>query len=342
MTRGVQKLMLSMGLVFSLAPALQAQCPPDSPFLSADSLKSIVYRLADDSMMGRMTGSDGLDKARRWLKAEYLRNGLVPVTEDQSLETRFSLPPVKGTDSSRQGINILGAISGSSRPGEQVIVCAHYDHVGTRTSNPYEEDFQPGLNDPQDSIYNGANDNASGTAALISLMRYYAHCGPQARTVIFVSFSGEELGLLGSASLAAHMKPEKIVAVINLEMLGRRGEKRAADRPYIPGANYSSLRKLLNARLWAVDPKTYGKHYFQTDPYPGQDLFTRSDNYSFVKYGIPAHTIMLGSPHDPSYHSVKDEAGSLDYPLMSEIVKAIALSMEGLLQGTDTPSRVHF
>ena len=90
-----------------------------------------------------------------------------------------------------------------------------------------------------------------------------------------------------------------------------------------------------------VDEDLYGKKFFTDDTYGEQNLFQRSDNYWLAKIGIPSHTILASSPNDEYYHSPADEAPTLDFPLMARIIKAIAISSTGLVDGTDTPSRIN-
>ena len=293
-----------------------------------DSLKSIVEVLASDSFEGRFTGSTGCMKAASFIADEFKKAGLKPLAGLDGFFMPF-------TNSKK---NIVGAIRGRTKPDEIVIFSAHYDHVGTESTNPYPNAGGKGKISMGDTIYNGANDNASGTSAIISLAKYFVQQSKNERTLLFVAFDGEELGLLGSTYFADHIEPEPIIAVINIEMIGRKDN--GTGKPYITGSQYSDLFKILNRRLNEYDSKTYGKKFIERDMYVNENLFIRSDNYSFAQLGIPAHSIMVTSTTDKYYHSLSDEPTTLDYRLMSNIIKAIAISCRGLVDGTDTPSRI--
>jgi hypothetical protein len=291
-----------------------------------DSIRSIVETLASDSFKGRLSGSKGCLDAANFIAAKFKTAGLKPV---QGGDGYFW--PV-----GKIGFNVIGAIPGKSKAEEIIIFSAHYDHIGTIKTNPTrfgkESKAQNG-----DSVFNGANDDASGVSAIISLANYFAKQKNNERTILFVAFTGEELGLLGSKSFAAILKPELVKAAINIEMIGRR--RGNLEEPFITGGNFSNLMEMMNRRLRAADGSAYKKPYFIKDYYNSENLFERSDNYSLADYGIPAHSIMLTSPADKYYHSLDDEASTLDYNVMSRIIQAIAIGSSGLVSGDDSPTR---
>ncbi len=232
--------------------------------------------------------------------------------------------------------NVIGVLPGKSKKEELIIFSAHYDHIGTiaidRKQNQVAYIFKPIT---ADTIYNGANDDASGIAALLALAEYFTIRNLQERTILFIAFSAEEIGMVGSQKLLAELEPSLVKANINLEMLGRKGE--SGKKPFITGGELSDMQSLLNNCL----KKTTGeKQYFKYDPVPEQGLFRRSDNISFARAGIPAHTIMLSTSKDKFYHHVADEPNTLDYNLMATIIKNIALASECLVTGDATPTRI--
>jgi hypothetical protein len=291
-----------------------------------DSLRHIVDVLASDSLEGRFTGSAGNLKAAYFIGDEFKRAGLSPVAGNKGFyqEVRPSW------------FNVIGAIKGRSRPGQIIIFSAHYDHVGTRETNPFPGFGGNAVAERKDKIYNGANDNASGVAAVISLAKYFRTVDSNERTLLFIAFTGEELGLLGSKYLANTVEPDSIVAVINVEMIGRTDQKKV--KPYITGAEFSDLKNILNKNYEVYADKTEVE-FFKKDPYH-QSLFTRSDNYSFALKGIPAHSIMQTSPFDKYYHNLNDETETLDFALMKKVIYGIAIGTTGLIKGTDTPKRI--
>jgi acetylornithine deacetylase/succinyl-diaminopimelate desuccinylase-like protein len=307
----------------SFSPVKGQSSLTDSLF-HPDSLRDIVEVLASDSMNGRFTGTKENFKAALFIADEFKKAGLSHVAGNngffQEVKPRW--------------YNVIGAIKGKAKPGQLIIFSAHYDHVGTNSTNPFPNEKFVGN---KDQIFNGANDNASGVAAVISLAKYFKALDNNERTLLFVAFSGEELGLLGSKFLANKFQPDSIVAVINIEMIGRSEYKNP--KPYITGYEYSDLKKILNKNYQAFGDETE-KEFFTRDPYIKSFLFTRSDNYPFALEGVPAHSIMLTSPDDKYYHHPDDEAWTLDYPKMKKVITGIAFGTGGLVKGLDTPGRI--
>lgn len=218
--------------------------------------------------------------------------------------------------------NIAGIIPGKSKPDEYVIFSGHYDHLGI------------GKGMTGDSIYNGADDDASGTTAVISLAKYYKKLNNNARTLIFVAFTAEEIGEYGSQHFAATVQPDKVVAMFNIEMIGKRS-KWGRNSAFITGFDRSDFGKILQHNLKGT------KFKFHPDPYPKEDLFYRSDNASLARVGVPAHTISTDQIDvDKDYHQVTDELKTLDVANITAAIRAIALSSRGIVAGKETPTRV--
>jgi hypothetical protein len=299
-----------------------------------DSLKALVAHIASDSMKGRYTGTMANVKAAEFIALEFKKVGLRALASNKGYFVPFTAtPPGKVLTS----YNVVAALPGKSRPQEVVIFCAHFDHIGM--GDEATPRVHRGETTKRDAIFNGANDNASGVAGIIALARYYSKLQNNERTLLFVAFSGEELGMQGSAALVNNFKPESVMAVVNLEMLGRAPDGLPAN-PFITGSVLSDFRKVLNNELERQDAKKFRKNYFLSDAALLDDYFSRSDNYPFAQVGIPAHTIMLGNDLDPLYHTVNDEAETLNYPLMAKIVQAVALGCKGLTDGSVTLKRL--
>jgi Zn-dependent M28 family amino/carboxypeptidase len=190
-----------------------------------------------------------------------------------------------------------------------------------------------------DSIYNGANDDAAGTTAVMMLAKYFSALKEKnERTIIFVAFTAEEIGGFGSRYFSKQLNADKVMAMFNIEMIGTES-KWGTNSAYITGYEKSNMGQILQANL------VKSKFHFEPDPYPLQNLFYRSDNATLAELGVPAHTIstskMEEAPNDePNYHKQSDEIGTLDMNNMAEIIKAIALSSRSIVNGTDTPTRV--
>jgi Peptidase family M28 len=223
--------------------------------------------------------------------------------------------------------NVVGVIPGRSKQDEYVVFSAHYDHLGI--GKPDKD---------QDSIYNGANDDAAGTTAVMMLAKYFSAAKNNERTLIFVAFTAEEIGGYGSRYFSKQLNPDKVVAMFNIEMIGTHS-KWGANSAFITGYEKSDMGKILQANL------SDSKFRFEPDPYPKQNLFYRSDNATLAALGVPAHTIstskMEEAPNnEPNYHKQSDEIETLDMNNMAEIIKAIALSSKTIVSGKDTPTRV--
>jgi hypothetical protein len=300
--------------------------------INPSSLKTLVQRFSDDSFHGRFSGSADAIKAAHIIREEFIKAGLQPTPEAQDYLWPFSFYTDKtGTVNS---YNVIATIPGRSKPDELVIFSAHFDHIGTDARFARREKVTPKAND---SIYNGANDNASGTTSIIHLARYFASLHNNERTLVFIAFSGEEEGLHGSKALAPAYADKKVAIVINMDMVGRPISNKR-QQPFITGPNLSSFRKQLNENLFRVAP-AYGRSYFIKNPFFGEMLYQRSDNYSFSRQHIIAHTIMATSPFDKYYHTLSDEWETIDYNYMARVIKAIALGSTGFVNGSVTPVR---
>lgn len=218
--------------------------------------------------------------------------------------------------------NVVGILPGKSRKEEYVIFSGHYDHLGV--GKPLDGD----------SIYNGANDDAAGTTAVIMLAKYFKALGNNERTLVFAAFTAEEAGGFGSQYFSRQFGPEKVVAMFNIEMIGTES-KWGRNSAYITGYDKTDMGAILQKNLEGTD------FTFYPDPYTTQNLFYRSDNATLARLGVPAHTISTSKmDNEPNYHKVSDEIETLDMENMAMIIKSIALSARSIVNGKDTPARV--
>lgn len=291
----------------------------DLPIKEA-TVKKHLYTLASDDMEGRRTGTPGLEKAAKYIEQEYKRIGLETYNSLPSYRQTFTFKDrQKGGDIT--GYNIIGKLEGKSKKDEYVVVSAHYDHLGMKKEGE------------GDLIYNGADDDASGVAAVLALAEYYKKVGTE-RTVLFIAFDAEEMGLVGSKEFGKDVDASKFVAGINIEMIGKES-KYGPKTAWLTGFDRSDFGKIIQKNLEGTGYKLYA------DPYPKFNLFFRSDNASLAKLGIPAHTFSTDAiDKDPHYHKVTDEAETLNMSTITETVKAIAIGTESVVNGKDTPTRV--
>lgn len=224
--------------------------------------------------------------------------------------------------------NVVGMIPGK-RAEEYVIFSGHYDHLGSGISLSGAKPVEG------DTIYNGANDDASGTTAVIALGKYFARIKKQPeRTILFVAFTAEESGGYGSSYFSKQLAPEKVMAMFNIEMIGTES-KWGKNSAYITGFERTDFGTILQDDLKGT------AFNFYPDPYPQQNLFFRSDNATLARLGVPAHTISTSKmDSEKFYHTTDDEIETLDMKNMTEIIKSIALSSKAIIDGVKTPSRV--
>jgi hypothetical protein len=219
--------------------------------------------------------------------------------------------------------NVVGMIPGKSKKDEYVIFSGHYDHLGIGRPDA-----------KQDSIYNGANDDAAGTTAVIMLANYYSQLKNNERTLVFVAFTAEELGGFGSRYFSKQFNPDKVMAMFNIEMIGTES-KWGKNSAYITGFERTDMGSILQKNLEGTG------FTFHPDPYPDQNLFFRSDNATLAELGVPAHTISTSKmDSEPNYHKPSDQVETLDMENMAMIIKSIALSSRTIVSGKDSPTRV--
>ncbi len=224
--------------------------------------------------------------------------------------------------------NVVGVLPGKSRPEEIVIFSGHYDHLGITSKDRNG-------NVVADSIFNGANDDAAGTTAMMVLAKYFKALGNNERTLVFAAFTAEEVGGFGATYFSNQLDPVKVMAMFNLEMIGSES-KWGKNSAFITGYEKTDMGKILQANLEGTD------FTFYPDPYPAQNLFYRSDNATLARLGVPAHTISTTKiDTDPYYHKATDEIGTIDIDNMTRIIKAIALSARGIVSDKDTLTRVN-
>ena len=298
-------------LSFTTAVTLKAQ---EKLTIDKQEIVRIESTLAADKMQGRAIFSAGIDSASAFIENEFEKIGLDFYKNLQNYRQEF-------INKRRLANNVVGVLLGKSKPEEYVIFSAHYDHLGMKR-------------DGEDKIFNGANDDASGTTAVIALAKYFKALDNNARTIIFVAFTGEEIGGLGSGYFSENINPKKVVAMFNIEMIGTES-KWNKNSAYITGYDKSDFGLILQRNLKNTD------FTFYPDPYPKEQLFYRSDNATLAAFGVPAHTISTSKMDvEPNYHKVSDDISTLDLNNMTEIIKAIAISSQSIISGQATPTRV--
>jgi Zn-dependent M28 family amino/carboxypeptidase len=280
------------------------------------SLKFTVSALANDSMRGRFTAMPETKNAAVFIASRFKSAGLSTLPGKDKFFDYYPLKFQKGIDTTLvQAINVVGAIRGIESPDTVVIFCAHYDHIGIENKLIISE---------KDSIYNGANDNASGVSLLIELAKYYATLKINRYTLVFIAFSGEELGLLGSEYAASHMDQSFVHAVINFDMVGRPVNKQNK-KCMVVAEQPKPIIKKLNGQIYPQNGFFIGDHF------PEEQMFTRSDHYSFTKVKNKIF-LTTSSPYDKYYHTLKDEVDTIDFDFLLLTTKNIAIACKLFLQ----------
>jgi Zn-dependent M28 family amino/carboxypeptidase len=295
-------------LLFLAAP-LSAQSPatcPTMPAIDSVALLRDVFRLADDSMGGRHIGTLGAAKARDYLAARFDALGLGTVGEGRL--QRVPVIPSPRLGNIDHTFNVIGLVRGTAQADKYIVVTAHYDHVGI------------GRPVGGDSLYNGADDNASGAAALAVLAQHFQR-SPTKHSLLFVAVDGEERGMWGSRGFvdAPPVPLERIVLNVNLDMIGRnaQGELYAAG----PG-RYPTLKPAIDA-ITPCAPVTLRTGHDTEAAGRGNDWTSQSDHASFHRKGIPF--LYFGVEDHPDYHRPSDSADRLMPGFYVNAVRTIAM-----------------
>lgn len=305
----------------------------DAP-VAESQVRAVMSVLANDSLEGRMTGSRGSAKAATFIAQQMMSVGLVPGgdsgyfqrvpialtrrsngQERLTLLTDFASLDTFPVDHRRPGVNVVGMIRGSDPvlSREVVLVDAHYDHLGI------------GKAVDGDSIYNGADDDASGTTAVVEIARSIAAGSPPKRTILFVATTGEEVGLLGTRWFIEHppLPLKSIVSNLEIEMIGRPDSLVGGrGRAWLTGYDRSTMGAMFTAAGLPI----------VADARPTQHFFERSDNIAYAQMGIPAHTLSTFNLH-ADYHRPSDELSRIDFDHMTRVIQAGVQAVRILADG---------
>ena len=271
-------------------------------------IKTLSY-LTSDELEGRDSGSEGIEKAAVYLENLLKENGVKPYFKTyRDTLSNFDKP----------AFNIVGFIEGTDKKlkNEFVVIGAHYDHIGM---------LQNGVNG--DVIVNGANDNATGTTAVTEVAKYFAKFKNNKRSVLFVFFSAEEKGLLGSKHLAAKLKEQKmdLYFMFNFEMIGVPMKDKGMDF-YLTGFGKSNMATTINEY---AGEKLVGYLPIETK----YMLFRASDNYPFfTEFNVPAQTVStFDFENFQFYHQPDDEFELMDTKHMTNVISKTIPVLEQMI-----------
>jgi Zn-dependent M28 family amino/carboxypeptidase len=273
--------------------------------ITSEETEQILYTLASDEMKGRESASGGYQMAADFVTNFFEENGIEPFypAYQDSLQTKEVW-----------SYNLVGSLGKFDQNKPTILIGAHLDHIGVKNENE------------EDPIFNGANDNASGSTAVLQIAKFLA-TQKRKQNVLVALFADEEKGLKGAAHLAQRLKKEgvSLAYMVNFEMLGATltsGENQV----YMTGYNLSDMPEKMN---------TYAPEFVQFLPEAKQyNLFRRSDNYSFYQiHNIPAQTLStFDFKNYDYYHKAGDEAEKLDVANMNEVISTSAYVLAKMLE----------
>lgn len=313
-------LFLSFFLYSSAAIGQTSKETTSTFFIDSLLVKKHLYTLASDDMEGREAGTKGIEKAAQYIEKEFERIGLSTFEGLETYRQTFTFTD-RRTKKEITSANIIGVLEGKSKKDEYVIISAHYDHIGF------------GKAVAGDSLYNGANDDASGVVGVLTLAEHFKKIGNE-RTLVFAAFTAEEKGLVGSTHFGKGIDAEKFVAGINLEMIGKTPNS-GPNTAWLTGFERSDFGKIIQKNLEGTDYKLF------PDPYKKYRLFFRSDNASLARLGVPSHTFSTTPIDvDNDYHQPSDEVETLNMTVITQTIQAVATGTKSIINGQDTPTRV--
>lgn len=255
--------------------------------------------LAHDSMEGRRVGTPGSARAQIFLDAAFRARGLQAAGGTNTYRQPFTF--TRG-DSSITGVNIVGMVRGTELPERYIVVTAHYDHLGVRNGE----------------IFNGADDNASGTAALLAIADYFSRNAPR-HSIIFAALDAEEGGLRGARAFVSNppVPRESIVLNVNMDMVGRND----AGELYVAGTtHYPQLLPYVQRVAQDAEVTLIPGHDTPT-PRPSDDWTNASDHGAFHQAGIPF--LYFGVEDHADYHKATDEFSGIQPAFYPRAVRTV-------------------
>lgn len=289
--------------------------------ITAAELKTHLFIVASDEMEGRETGSAGQKKAGQYLIRQYKSNG-IPYPEgakDYYQKVPAEFMNKKYGEHLEDSENIWAFIEGSEKPEEIVVISAHYDHVGVKNGK----------------IYNGADDDGSGTVALLEMAQAFKKAkkdghGPK-RSILILHVTGEEHGLHGSRYYSENpvFPLKNTVANVNIDMIGRHDSEHADSSDYTYSIGSAKLSTDLFNIIEEVNKKyTQLKLDYKYDaPDDPNRFYYRSDHYNFAKNGVPSVFFFSGIHED--YHQPGDKPEKIEYDALAKRTKlAFAVAWE--------------
>jgi len=278
--------------------------------ISIESLRTNLTKIASDEMEGRQTGSEGQKKAGRYIIDFYKSHGIAypKGATDYYQHIPAAYLNAKYNEDLPDSENIWAFIEGTEKPDEIVVISAHYDHVGIKKGE----------------IYNGADDDGSGTVAIMEMAAAFQKAknegrGPK-RSILILHVTGEEHGLHGSRYYSENplFPIVNTVADVNIDMIGRRDDfhKDSNNYVYVIGSDYLSSDLYTICESVNKDFIHLDLDYKYNDKQDPNRFYYRSDHYNFAKNGIPSVFLFNGTHAD--YHKASDEVSKIEFDALTK------------------------
>jgi len=265
--------------------------------------------LSSDALEGRKPETKGSEEARTFIKAQFKKLKLETFDKDYELPFEFD----SKSRNKVKGVNLAGWIKGTNKNGKYIIISAHYDHVGVK----------------EGKIYNGADDNASGTCALFAIAEHFKNNNPQ-HNIVIVAFDAEEMGLQGAKAFVKNppVAIKDVVANINMDMVSRADNKELV----ACGTFFYPQLKPFVDQVTIAEPVKFVFGHDDPEQYKGEDNWTfSSDHGPFHSAKIPF--LYFGVADHKDYHQHTDEFENVDLEVYKSCVRLIVLASSNVDKG---------
>ncbi|MYN24856.1 M20/M25/M40 family metallo-hydrolase [Duganella levis] len=293
--------------------------PADKPELDSAALISDLRTLSSPAFAGRLVGSDGSRLAQEYIKRRFDEIGLAPLGASHLTPFTFTRPARNGKAEKTYpyAANLIGQIRGSVSPERYMVVSAHYDHLGVRDGK----------------VYLGADDNASGVAAMLAVAAHFKKYPPH-NTIIFAAFDAEEGGADGANYFinSAPIPIEQVAVNLNFDMVSRNDNNEI----FAAGTSYTPALKILVAKAAATSSVKVrlGHDSKPTGAAPDYDWTTQSDHVKFHERGIPF--LYFGVEDHVDYHKPGDSFEKINLVFYAEVTRLLVSTAEILDRNLDT------
>jgi len=291
-------------------------------------LREMLFVYAGDEMEGRNTGDPGQKKAAEYLRTYYKEKNISSGTPDNKYYQKVPKEFFRKNSGLNDSENVLAFIKGSEKPDEVLVISAHLDHIGI---------------DSKGNIYNGADDDGSGTIALLEIAEAFKQAiedgYPPKRSILFLHVTGEEKGLYGSRYYTENpVYPlENTIANLNIDMIGRNDFEHPDDNDYVYLIGSDKLSTELHNISAAINMKYFNMNLdyrYNAENEPNR-FYYRSDHYNFAKHNVPIIFYFNGVHED--YHKISDTPDKINYPLYQRRVKLVFATAWELVNRKERP-----